>query len=407
MNEPSFRRTFYHLHLENIMKSTELLNSGENPACTPKKRNSSIELLKLAAMLCIVISHVAQTLGTPRPELLYPADVFFDTVHTARTVPQFIILLFRHLGAFGNLLFFTCTAWFLCGSGRTRRSRIFQIAADVWMLSVLSLAAFFAAGFRLPWKKVFMLFFPTTFGINWYTTCYVCFLAAVPFLNNLIGRLERRELLKACLVFCAVYFGICNVAASFYYYTELVLFIALYFVVSYIRLYAPQAAENVRLNLFVFAVSTVLLFLLIFLTNALGFKSSFFERNALHWARNNNPLMILAAFSLFNLCRSKAFYSRAVNYVSSLTLFIYLIHEGLIVRECVRPRIWLELHSRFGYSHIAVLTLAFALCLFAASTAAAAVYKETLSCLTKKAAQTAEQLARNIFRRIDRLLARG
>lgn len=70
------------------------------------QRNSSVELLKIIAMFLIVISHVAQTLGSPHPELSYPAECFFDSMHTAHDIQHFLILVFRHFGVFGNNLFF-------------------------------------------------------------------------------------------------------------------------------------------------------------------------------------------------------------------------------------------------------------------------------------------------------------
>lgn len=139
---------------------------------------------------------------------------------------------------------------------------------------------------------------------------------------------------------------------------------------------------------------------MILATNLLGFKIGFFEHNALHWARNNNPLIILAAFSLFNLVRTKTFYSKFVNYISSLTLFIYLIHEGEIVRKYFRPWIWLKIHESFGYSHLVLETLIFSVALFAVTTLLASFYKVTLFHLAKCASKAIYNAVRKIFEKL-------
>lgn len=367
------------------------------------QRNSSVELLKIIAMFLIVISHVAQTLGTPHPELSYPAECFFDSMHTARDIQHFLILVFRHFGAFGNNLFFICSAWFLCGSAKNRTQRIFQILSDVWLLSVLSLAVAFAAGLKAPLKEIVKLLFPSSFSLNWYTTCYVCFLFALPLLNIIIENLSRTNLLKVAAVLFVVYCGFNCVSARFFYYTDLMFFITVYFFVSYCKKYLSELTKDLKLNAVLFAISIFMLFALIFVNNLLGFKIGFFEHNTLHWARNNNPLITLAAFSLFNLFRLRVFYSRFINYVSSLTLFIYLIHEGELMRTYFRPWIWFRLHGRFGYSEMAALALVFALVLFIASTLAAAFYKETFARLTKKISAAFYLLIRKIFYRFDSL----
>lgn len=362
-----------------------------------KERNSSIKLLKILAMFMIVISHVAQTLASPHPNLLYPVQMFFDATHTARDFEHFIILLFRHLGAFGNNIFFICSAWFLCGSREAKTQRIFQILLDVWILSVLSIGISLCTGINLPKKQILTLLFPTTFSINWYATCYILFLAVLPLLNLIIANLSRKSFRNVCAVCFFIYCGICAVSSYLFYYSEIVNFITIYFVIAYVKIYLPQKTQDIKLNAGVFVISLVLLLLAVLSTNMLGFKISFFEHNALHWARNNNPLIIFMSFSLFNLFNSKSFCSRTVNYISSLTLFIYLIHEGQIVRDRFRPFVWSVLYERFGYSKMSLLALGFALVLFTASVLLSALYRETFARASKAVSSKAFRVFKKLF----------
>ncbi len=91
-----------------------------------------------------------------------------------------------------------------------------------------------------------------------------------------------------------------------------------------------------------------------------------------------NPFVIMTGISLFNLARRVDFRNNIINYLSGLTLFIYIIHENQIVREFYRPSWWLWMVDRFGEEHVLVEPLMYSTLLFISATILALVYKETL-----------------------------
>ena len=59
--------------------------------------------------------------------------------------------------------------------------------------------------------------------------------------------------------------------------------------------------------------------------------------------KTSNPFTFLIALGSFGVALSKDYSNKVVNYISGLSLFIYLIHENLLVRSIVRPKMWMLL----------------------------------------------------------------
>ena len=48
----------------------------------------------------------------------------------------------------------------------------------------------------------------------------------------------------------------------------------------------------------------------------------------------------------------ESFKNRFINYISKLSLLIYIIHENIILRTYFRPAMWNYVYKRFGYSDV-------------------------------------------------------
>ena len=105
-------------------------NVTSKQASKQARRDSGIELLKIFAILLIITSHVVQTLGsTPS---FFPAHDFVIKIEEASSNPQMLIVsMLRYSGAFGNALFFICSAWFLIDRKRNEKPKALQMIADI------------------------------------------------------------------------------------------------------------------------------------------------------------------------------------------------------------------------------------------------------------------------------------
>ena len=89
----------------------------------PSTRRSGIELLKIAAILLIVISHITQTMHAPNPDIAY-SGYLIDLDSATRSLQTFVLILFRHFGVLGNTVFFICSAWFLLESDKFKKKEM-------------------------------------------------------------------------------------------------------------------------------------------------------------------------------------------------------------------------------------------------------------------------------------------
>lgn len=125
-----------------------------------KNRQSGIELLKITAIFLIILSHVLNTLFTMTDQ--YPVINF---ITSTTDLGQFILIVLRHAGAFGNLVFFVSSAWFLLEKKHFNKKKEMFLIADTWFISVIILAAFLVAERGdMGLKSIVKNLFPITFG---------------------------------------------------------------------------------------------------------------------------------------------------------------------------------------------------------------------------------------------------
>lgn len=113
-------------------------------------RESGIELLKIIAMFCIVLSHVVQTLCSENAFIPYQ-DYLLDLTASTTNIQHFVLIIVRYFGALGNSIFFVSSAWFwLSSSGFNKRKWLFMLV-EIWAVSILILAiTYIPLGGNLP-----------------------------------------------------------------------------------------------------------------------------------------------------------------------------------------------------------------------------------------------------------------
>lgn len=96
--------------------------------------------------------------------------------------------------------------------------------------------------------------------------------------------------------------------------------------------------------------------------------------------------------------------NKIINYVSGLSMFIYLIHENYLFRRYTRPAIWQYLYRNYGYSHVVMLDIAFAVILFLLSVVVSSIYKETLQRFVIKISNKLFLILARIYNYIENLM---
>lgn len=340
-------------------------------------RNSGVEILKIIAIFLIVISHVTQTLYTINPA--FPSDYVLEVKYASKNIQHLILTWFSTFGSQGNLIFLVSSAWFLLDSKKNNSKKITYILFDVWIISVFFLIVFKILNiYPIGLKEIIKSIFPTIFALNWYITCYLLLYLIYPYLNEIIYKRTKAELLTCVFIMFVLYQGINYIHYGHFFPSSLIEFIVVYFEIAYIKLYLKKYNQNIKINVIILLLSIIAIPILIIFTNFLGMNITFFQDKLQHWGGNECPFILINSICLFNIFNNVKFHSKIINFISSLSLLIYIFHENYFVREYLRPNIWIYIHKNYGYNNVMLINLLISIFIFVISIFVSILYKVLL-----------------------------
>lgn len=342
-----------------------------------KNRESGIELLKIIGIFLIIISHVTQTLYTQNNN--FDLDYVLEIKYATENIKGLLLAWFSSFGVQGNIIFFVCSAWFLLESQKINEIKIVKLLTDVWFINICILFVFLLGSwYNLAIKDIIKSIFPTIFASNWYITFYILFYLIHVGLNEMISKRTQKELLIIILIALFLYFVLNYIKYGLFFTSPLIEFSVIYLTIAYIKLYMKEFSKNLKGNYILFLFAILGIPILILITNFLGLNIEFFKDKLQYWNRNNSIFLLLTAVTLFNIFNSKKFINNKINYISSLSLLVYIIHENILIRTYLRPTIWIYIHEKIGYKNIIVIDLLYSVILFVISIIIAAIYKKLI-----------------------------
>ena len=315
-----------------------------------------------------------------------------------------ILMLFRQLGALSNNIFFVCSAWFLIGKTTTVRKKAFNLLCTVWVVAILFLFAYLAfSPFDISFSDILRQIVPSTSLNNWYMTCYIIFLFVYPYLNKIIDLLDQKQLLRVVLFSSFLYIAMNYIMSGLFFTSNLILWITIFLLMAYLKLYC-QGILNVKTGYLLILIGGIGFVGQVVITNVIGLHLSVVSNNVMWWNKSCCPFYIMIALGSLIVALQAHYKVRAINYISSLSLFIYLIHENYLFRNYSRPYIWQWLYLQYGYSHVVLLVLIFASCLFCASCIVSAAYKATIQRRVNKCTDSLFKFISIGYRKVESLL---
>lgn len=339
------------------------------------QRNSSIEFLKVIAIVMIIACHSMPSGNTA----VHSWGGVID-VDTATTDIQLIIAGFiNSMGNVGNAIFIVCSAWFLLESGQVKQKKIVDMLGDSFFISVAMLLAFSLLGYDFSKGYFIKQFFPFTFGNCWFLTCYLLLYSIHPLLNHVIELMKQEELLRFNIYFFILYncmgFLMKN---NLFYYSRLIGFIGIYFSVAYMKKYMKKIFCNQKINVVMLLLGIGGWVISSILTILLGLYFEMFQDQMQRWNTFMNPCFILISISALNICRGIKMHNYFINYISSLSLLIYLIHATRIIIDYVRFDIFTFIKTYYTYEHLLVWIFVYSICNLVISISLAIIYKKTI-----------------------------
>ena len=372
-----------------------------------KERESGIELYKVIAIFLIVLSHVIQTLTEPNYVLGIGKGTFINIATATTDLNILLLAFFRICGALGNNMFFICSAWFLVNSKKMSLKKVIHMILDVWIINMIVFFGLHAIGVQLQISDTVKTFFPTTFANNWYITCYLLFYMIHPFLNRMIEQLSINEHLALTSFLFVIYFIIPVLPLeeiNLFFANEFVIFLATYVIVSFIKIYKNEWTKKLKTNKCILFVSVISYIVLILCVDFLGLRTNYFLNRLVRWNMNNSLFMFLIAFSSFNIMKKKEFINRTINYLSSLSLLVYIFHENLAFRKYFRPVIEFSILNRFGIEHAFICAVCMAVSLGILSFIISAIYKIFFTKTVSKLSSIISKNLLTLWKKYERLV---
>ena len=124
------------------------------------------------------------------------------------------------------------------------------------------------------------------------------------------------------------------------------------------------------IGIFLVAIPTLILF-----TNFWGMNITFFQDKLQHWGGNHSPFILITSICLLNIFQKINFHNKTINFISSLSLLIYIFHENYFVRTYLRPNIWIYIYKNYGYDNVVLINLLISIFIFVISIFVSILYK--------------------------------
>lgn len=290
-------------------------------------------------------------------------------------------------------------------SKKIKAKKCFSMLFDVWIISVIWIVVMMIlrSGDIEPGFIIRSLF-PSLFGNNWYLTCYLLFYPFHTVFNSLIARFDRKTHLRIVIRLGIPYLFINSMKEELLYATELTTWIALYFLVAYIKKYYYEDLMKRKTTIVLIIIGITGFIFEIVMTDLLGLNIGFFRKQMLHWGKNSNPFIIMTVLGLLSVFLKLDMKNKVINYISSLMMLVFIIHENIIFSAYMRPYFYVFIHDTFGYRYISLWVIIGSLSLFGIALVIAVIYDNTLRIIVKKISALVCDLCAKTYLKIENKL---
>ena len=348
---------------------------------------------------------MTQTLGQTNLEVPFQ-DYVLHLGRATTDVQVLVLMLLRQTGALGNTVFFVCSAWFLVGKKGNARKKAFRLLVTVWCVSILILSVYLMiCPTYLTAKTLIEQLLPTTFGNNWYMTCYIIFLFIYPWLNKMIALTDQKQLLRIVLFSSLLWIVADYFKGDLFFPSVLIVWVVIYFLVAYLKLYCGRIMASRNFGIMLLATGILGYIAQVVVTNYVGlYLIGAFSDKVLRWNSHSCPFYIMIAIGSLIIALQVKYKNKVINYISGLTIFAYLFHENYLFRRFTRPAIWQYLYMNYGYSHVLILDITFSVVLFFATLVVSCIYKETIQKIVMKFSDRVYPFVTELYGRVEKFL---
>ena len=287
----------------------------------PAQRQMNFELLRIFSILIIIFNHFSIHGGFA-----------FDTssITWNRLWIQFILG-----GNLGVDLFVLISGYFLITWDRVDTRKAVRLWTQMFFYSVVIFLVFLLTG-RKPFqvRDLVSALLPVLSGQWWFASTYLILYLIFPFVNILLRSMSREEYRRMLLGMAFLWCGIPTFCRFSVQANHLIVFICLYSVGGYIRLWREDAAADTGKCVCVTALLSGLYLLIVLSFNVIGLFIPIFGQHPTFFNTKQGIPIVALAVSIFLVFKSMRVRQRKwIQVLSSATFGVYLIHDHPWVRE--------------------------------------------------------------------------
>lgn len=288
-------------------------------------RNSNIELLRIISMILIVAHHFAYH-GYEITELALTQN---------KILLDFLVLG----GKIGVNIFVIISAYYLIEKKYSWKG-LLKLVISVKSYALLFLLFMIVDKERVNILSLLESLFPIVYGLYWFISCYTLLYMIAPFLNIFLNNVSK-FLLKQLILLCLVTYVFINVfMGANLFFSNIIWFVILYIITYYFKIYINIKSIKSHKLLISSILCYIILYMSVIAFDVLGIKYSVFKDHILYFIRANSILSVVFSFRLcLYFFKQHPKCNKIINYISSGTLSIYIIHENVFVRPILYNKI--------------------------------------------------------------------
>lgn len=322
-----------------------------------QNRNSSIELLRIIAMVMIVFHHFCVHGG-------------FEYDCESINIPRLWYNFISMGGKIGVNIFILISGYFLIEdkgySLNWKRLARFWGQVFFYSTTITLFCQFLGIG-SVGISRIARAFFPIIFRYKWFASTYFVLYLMHPFLNKFLRNLNRKEhqVLLICLLIC--WCIIPTLTTRDFEGNNFLWFVCLYCVAAYIRVYGLNPKYESKHYFVMWIILSLLTYCTSLIFSVLSMIDDRFTPYISYFYGQEMLTVFLISISLYMAFTTlRMSYSKWINMIASTTFGIYLIHD----HDILRTYLWQDFFKNASYQDsiiiipysIAVVIIVFLLC---------------------------------------------
>ena len=287
-----------------------------------KVRNSAFELLRIVAIIFIILSHYN----------------FYGVIGSTTSNSTNIIVAYNFiLGDIGVAMFMMISGFFLRKSERINVWHIVKLLLEYYFYSFLGYGLSFALMEKsFNAEELLHASLGLFYEQMWFVSAYLLVYLFHPFINKLFKEDNFKSASIFLLLITVVWSIIPSITAGTFYLNRFLSVFCLYCYGAYLNLAKEMNrkwyTKKVALIMLLSGGGFIVIYQVIMSVISISHPDMAYMIN---WftSRHALPMIVMVSGVMMLTSIAKPFYSRIVNYLSSFTLGIYLIHENEFLKD--------------------------------------------------------------------------